>query len=232
LDFTIDLTDPTKPVQKGQLSIPGWMFYLEPHGDKLIGLGLDRTDTTGNLNVSLFDVADLTNPTLLKRVSFGPPNLYEDYEITNGVIAEDQDRIQKAFRVDQDGLVSVPFSGVSGGCGGAATTGIGASGGVQLLDWQGSTLTKRGLVPMAGNPRRAIRRDSQTSSELIAVSDSDVTAFSINDKDAPTQEADVVIGTCVARNAYPMGMGGMVDDYAVDDTPSNRSAGSGIPMCR
>src|SRR4029079_7512378 len=89
--FTIDLTDATHPTQKGELQIPGWMFHLEPRGNFILGLGLDRTDKTGNINVSLFDVADLTKPTLVKRVSFGPTNMYEDYQITNGVLAEDQD---------------------------------------------------------------------------------------------------------------------------------------------
>ena len=26
--FAIDLTNPARPVQRGQLSMPGWMFYL------------------------------------------------------------------------------------------------------------------------------------------------------------------------------------------------------------
>ena len=67
--FTIDLAIPAKPVQRGQLSMPGFMFYLEPHGDRVIGLGVDRTDPNGSLNVSLFDVSNLDDPTMLKRVA-------------------------------------------------------------------------------------------------------------------------------------------------------------------
>ena len=31
-----DLSDPANPAQKGELKMPGWMFYLEPHGDRTV----------------------------------------------------------------------------------------------------------------------------------------------------------------------------------------------------
>lgn len=240
--FTIDLSNPATPTQKGELQIPGWMFHLEPRGDKLIGLGLDRNDVSGNLNVSLFDVANLDKPTLLQRVSFGPTNVYEDYMITQGVLAEDQDRIQKAFRIDQDGLISIPFSAGTNVCG-SSTTNTGNQGGgtakpnpnnvagIQLIDWAGAALTKRAMLPLAGNPRRAIRRDSDTMKELIAVSDSNVTAFKIDQRDVVNQMADLVIGKCVPRSASPSGWGGgdLGDDVGPrrgDSFPSGSGTGS------
>ncbi len=196
--FAIDLSDAAHPAQKGELSMPGWMYYLEPHGDRVIGLGLDRNDPAGNLNVSLFDVSNMATPTLVKRVSFGPTNMGEDYSITNGVLAEDQDRIQKAFRVFEDGLIAIPFSGA--GTSGSSSNGCSAQGsGIQLVDWTSTSLTKHAVLPVSGNARRAIRRDSAVAKELIAVSDSNVTSFSIDLRDAPKQNADVVIGTCVTR---------------------------------
>ena len=198
--------------------MPGWMYYLEPHGDRVIGLGLDRNDQAGNLNVSLFDVSNMATPTLVQRVSFGPTNMGEDYAITNGVLAEDQDRIQKAFRVFEDGLNAIPFSGA-----GATTTSSGSScsaqgSGIQLVDWTSTSLTKHAVLPVRGNARRAIRRDSAVAKELIAVSDSNVTSFSIDLRDAPKQNADVVIGTCVTRttpngSAVGGGGGGRGGDY-------------------
>jgi hypothetical protein len=215
--FTIDLSDPAHPTQKGELQMPGWVFHLEPRGDRLLGLGLDRNDASGNLNVSLFDVADLTKPALVQRVSFGPTNMYEDYMITNGVLAEDQDRIQKAFRIFDDGLIAVPFSSGQGAC-------AAEGGGVQLLEWTKGSLVKRGLAPLEGNPRRAVRRDSPSGKELIAISDSNVRAFSIDLRDAPKVLADVVIGRCVPRatpTGMPIGGGGMPDGegraYGYDD---------------
>ena len=201
--FALDLSDPAHPAQKGELHMPGWMYHLEPRGDRVIGLGLDRTDTAGNLNVTLFDVSDLSSPKLVERVSFGPSNMYEDYMITNGVLAEDQDRIQKAFRVFDDGLIAIPFSGGSGYAGDACK-----GGGVQLVDWTRSSLVKQALLPVSGNARRAIRRDSEQMKELIAVSDSNVSSFQIDQRAAVKPTADVVIGSCVTRSTPNGGFNG------------------------
>lgn len=210
--FTIDLSDPTTPQQKGEIVMPGWVYHLEPRGNRLIGLGLDRRDAAGNLNLSLFDVTDLSKPFMIQRESFGPTNLYTDEAITNGAMAEDQDRIQKAFRTFSDGLVVVPFSARwSQGAGGSYNQCKG-TGGIQLFEWNQSSLVKRGLVTMDGNARRAIRRDSEGLQEIIGVSDSNVTAFSINTRDNPSKTADVIIGTCVAKNATPGVGGGMPND--------------------
>ncbi|MBX3192874.1 MAG: beta-propeller domain-containing protein [Labilithrix sp.] len=216
--FTIDLRDPTAPRQRGELHMPGFMFHLEPHGDRLIGLGVDRDDPGGSLNVSLFDVADMDAPSLLKRVSFGAAKISEDYLILNYEVPEDQDRIQKAFRVFDDGLVVVPFS---------TGQGCGENGGaVQLVDWSNDTLTKRALLPMRGNARRAFQHEG----ELLAVSDSNVRSFSLaatrSGAAAPT--ADVEIGACVART-IPGGYngsfggserGGRYDDRSYGDHDS------------
>lgn len=200
--FTIDLSDPANPAQKGELHIPGWIYHLEPRGDRLVGLGLDRNDNSGNLNVSLFDVSDMTAPVMLKRESFGPTSAYTDKDITSGVLAEDQDRIQKAFRIFDDGLIVIPYSS---GDQYAQDSCQSQAGGVQLMELTTSSLTKRALLPVRGNPRRAIRRDSAVSREVIAVSDSNVTSFSIEQRDVVAQTADVVIGTCVPRATSPNG---------------------------
>jgi hypothetical protein len=199
--FTIDLSNPAAPAQKGQLVIPGWVYHLEPRGNRLIGLGLNRRDATGNLNVSLFDVTDLSNPTMLQRVSFGPNYAYSDQQITQGVMAEDQDRIQKAFRIYSDGLIAVPYSGALYGTDACQTNGSG----VQLLSWTQLSLESLSNLQMTGNPRRSVRRDSDSMSELIAISDSNVRAFRIDNKYAPKQTADVVIGKCVPKNLVPQG---------------------------
>jgi hypothetical protein len=197
--FAIDLSDAANPKQRGQLQMPGWMFYLEPHGDRVIGLGVDRTDPQGSLNVSLFDVSNMDAPTMIERVAFGATQLGEDYAITNYELPEDQDRIQKAFKVFDDGLVVVPFSGTGPyGSGDSCTS---AAGGIQLLDWKNDSLTKRSLLPMQGNPRRAFEKDSA----IIAVSDSNVSSFSLTTAAA---SSNVVIGTCVAKTQPNGGFGG------------------------
>jgi hypothetical protein len=81
--FAIDLSDPAAPVQGGQIMMPGWMFYLQPMGNQVIGLGVDRTDPAGDLNVSLFDVTNINSPKMLSRVAFGSLGVTEDYQILN-----------------------------------------------------------------------------------------------------------------------------------------------------
>jgi hypothetical protein len=211
--FVIDLADPTRPVQRGELFMPGFMFYLEPYGDRLIGLGVDRDDPGGSLNVSLFDVSDAMEPRMVKRVAFGAARVTEDFEILNSEISEDQDRIQKAFHVFPDGLVAVPFSALrpywqtGSSC-------DNSGGGVQLVAWQNDTLTKRALLPVPGNPRRALQHEG----ELLAISDSHVRAFTLADTGGgPRQTADLVIGTCEPRSSgYDYRANG-VRDY--DDYP-------------
>ncbi len=193
--FVIDLADPSHPVQRGELFMPGFMYYLEPHGNRLIGLGIDRTDPGGSLNVSLFDVSDPNLPRMLSRVPFGSPGITEDYAILNSEVSEDQDRIQKAFRVFPDGLVVVPFAALRP----YGATGSGCDndgGGVQVVEWASDTLRKHALLPLPGNPRRAF----ENGAEMIAVSDSNVRSFSLASLDVAHQSADLVIGTCTTTS--------------------------------
>jgi len=64
--YTIDLSDPTNPVVRGELKIPGFSSYLHPIGDGLvIGVGSDADEENGRVTgskVSLFDVGDLDDP--------------------------------------------------------------------------------------------------------------------------------------------------------------------------
>ncbi|MEM9133258.1 MAG: beta-propeller domain-containing protein [Actinomycetota bacterium] len=73
--YTVDLSDPTDPVVKGELKIPGFSDYLHPvEGEYLLGVGMDG-DEQGFISgavVSLFDVSDLTNPTRVAKLPLGP----------------------------------------------------------------------------------------------------------------------------------------------------------------
>lgn len=196
--FVIDLADPAHPKQRGALFMPGFMYYLEPHGDRVIGLGIDRTDPNGSLNVSLFDVSDADAPTMLARAAFATAGITEDYDILNSEVSEDQDRIQKAFRVFSDGLVVVPFSAPRP----YYATGSGCDndgGGVELVSWTGDTLVKEALLPLPGNPRRAF----ENGAEMVTVSDSNVRAFSLADLQVAHQTADLTIGTCTSSEDGP-----------------------------
>lgn len=216
--FVIDLRDPARPVTRGELHMPGFMFHLEPHGDRLLGLGVDRTDPQGSLNVSLFDVSNMDVPTMLQRTSFGVQGITEDYAILNYEVPEDQDRIQKAFRVLDGGLVVVPHS-VPHVKYSPTSCAEGLAGAVQLVQWEGDTLTKLASLPMEGNARRAFLHQDR----VLAVSDSNVTAF---DATRPTEAivmGDVTIGECVSRT---MPNGGVFVGGAGGSSAGSRSSSS------
>jgi uncharacterized secreted protein with C-terminal beta-propeller domain len=69
--YTIDLSDPTNPIERGELEITGFSNYMHPVGDdKLLAIGMEANANGGlqNVQVSLFDVSDLDNPTLQSRL--------------------------------------------------------------------------------------------------------------------------------------------------------------------
>ena len=66
--YTVDLSDPTNPVVRGELKITGYSGYLHPLNDDLVlGIGQDATDTgqTTGAKVTLFDVSNLDQPVAL-----------------------------------------------------------------------------------------------------------------------------------------------------------------------
>ncbi|HET9958339.1 MAG TPA: beta-propeller domain-containing protein, partial [Polyangiaceae bacterium] len=185
--FTIDLADAAHPVQKGELEMPGFLYYMEPRGDRLIGLGYDQGNKDGALTVSIFDVADLAKPSMLSRVNFGGNWAW---------LAEDQDRIHKAFNVlDDAGLILVPFSGSY------LEDSVDAcsyryQSGVQLIDWQSDSLALRGVAPAVGQARRGLIHDGR----LLAMSDERVEMFDITNRDEPVTTATLRLAQNVQRS--------------------------------
>lgn len=72
--FAIDMADPTNPTVKGELKITGFSEYMQPiDANHMIGLGRDADPRTGRaeeLQLSLFDVTDITDPQLVDRYTF------------------------------------------------------------------------------------------------------------------------------------------------------------------
>jgi hypothetical protein len=69
--FTMDLSDPRNPRVLGELHITGFSNYLHPLGDgHLIGIGEEihpRTMENLGMQISLFDVSDMGDPSLVDR---------------------------------------------------------------------------------------------------------------------------------------------------------------------
>jgi uncharacterized secreted protein with C-terminal beta-propeller domain len=82
--FVIDLTSPTKPQVKGELKIPGYSQYLHPISDTLLlGFGKDAFEENGRaielgFKVSLFDVADISNPKEISTFIVGDSGTYSE----------------------------------------------------------------------------------------------------------------------------------------------------------
>lgn len=186
--FTIDLTNPAQPVQMGELELPGWVYHLEPRGDRVFALGFDNANPGGSMNVSLFDVSDFANPTLVERVAFGGDWSWAP---------EDQDRIHKAFKIDEDlGAIFVPYGAYEYdesegyyGCGHIES-------GIQIIDFTQGSLTKRGSAPLTGFARRALVHGGK----LLSVSDSEVGAYDITNRDAPSQLDSVALSSWVNKS--------------------------------
>jgi hypothetical protein len=199
--FTIDLSAPENPRQVGELEMPGWVYHMEPRGDRVLGLGYDQGNAEGAITVSLFDVSDMANPTMIERVNFGG-----DWSS----LPEDQDRIHKAFNVlESEGLLLIPFSGWVYG----QQAGEGDSdekveecessrhvSGVQLVDWQDDTLLLRGVAPVYGQARRGFIHEQR----LLTMSDDRVESFDIGNRDEP-EALDTVSLALRANHAATQG---------------------------
>jgi hypothetical protein len=200
--FTIDLSNPAAPKQKGDLEMPGWVFHIEPRGDRLIAFGYDDIDQSrAKVAVSIFDVSgDMTKPALLKRVAFGQGW---------SSLTEDQDRIHKAVRiVDEQRLILVPFTS-SPRWGNSSCEK--AQSGIQLVDFTPDDLTLRGVAPTYGMPRRALIANGR----LMGMSDRNVASFDITSRDAPVKKADVDLANPAYRLAeLPNHIATVTSDWA------------------
>jgi hypothetical protein len=185
--FTIDLSVPATPKQVGELHMDGWIFHMEPRGNRLIGFGYDSTvGSEAKLAVSLFDVSDLTKPTMLKRVSFGSGW---------GSLPEDQDRIHKAVRIlDDQGLILVPFASYGRWWGNDCQAG---QSGIQLIDYSADNLALQGIAPQYGMPRRAFVANGR----LLAMSDRNVTSFDIASRSQPVKTGELDLSNPAYRLA-------------------------------
>jgi uncharacterized secreted protein with C-terminal beta-propeller domain len=73
--YVLDLHDPTRPAVRGELKVTGYSAYLHPiGGGMLVGLGqgVDAQLRQTGTQASVFDVADVSRPTMRSRLSLGP----------------------------------------------------------------------------------------------------------------------------------------------------------------
>jgi len=68
--FVVDLADPHNPSLAGTLKLPGFSNYLHPYDSSHI-IGVGKASTWGSVKLSLFDVGDITNPSLVDSIVLG-----------------------------------------------------------------------------------------------------------------------------------------------------------------
>jgi len=97
--FTLDLKDPTHPIVKGELKIPGYSSYLHPYDNHhLIGFGVDE-----GIKISLFDVENMRYPVEEFSEIFGDSS-------TKSSALENHHAF---FFSKEDNLVGFPLSGIN-----------------------------------------------------------------------------------------------------------------------
>jgi hypothetical protein len=72
--YTLDLSNPARPLVRGELKILGYSAYLHPVGEhQLLGVGQDATEEGMRLGtqLSLFDVSDPAAPRQLQKTTLG-----------------------------------------------------------------------------------------------------------------------------------------------------------------
>ena len=97
--FVIDLSNPTNPVVKGELKIPGYSSYLHPYDEThIIGIGYN-TKPNGyggvkntNMKMSMFDVSDLENPKEMFNISLGEDYAYSSIGYNHKCVFYNKDR--------------------------------------------------------------------------------------------------------------------------------------------
>ena len=172
--WIVDLSDPRKPEIKGELEVPGWSTYIQPLGDRLVSIGVDDTDNSRRVAVSLFDVSDITKPKLFDKVTMGDRWSWSEAQYD-----------EKAFTVlPHAGLILVPYQGHEAG---------GYVKNVQIIDLNEKTLKKRGVIEHALQPRRA----TEYQDFILSISGKELLTVDATDRDNPVVKSEVELAWTV-----------------------------------
>lgn len=144
--FAIDISNPASPKVAGHLETPGWLDFIIPRGNRLLGVGRDQDPWTGSwrLQASLYDVSTLGAPRLMGRTLFG-----DSYS----ALPDQSDNFAKVVRVvDALGVLLVPYNGSSAGYSSTKTY----DGHVEVFSFAGDVLTTLGRIGSTDPILRAV----------------------------------------------------------------------------
>lgn len=97
--YTVDLSNPYKPIIAGELEVPGFSTYQHPWTDNLIvGIGFeaDKEGRTTGMKISLYDITDINNP---KEV--GKPLVFQNNDSSWGWSFSEATYNHKAIMIDK-----------------------------------------------------------------------------------------------------------------------------------
>lgn len=108
--FVIDLSDPTNPIIKGELKIPGYSSYLHPYDDThIIGIGYNTKENSSggivntNMKISMFDISDLENPREMYTMDIGEEYVYSELEYNHKALFINKDKNLIGFPLTYNG---------------------------------------------------------------------------------------------------------------------------------
>ena len=201
--WIVDLADPAEPKVKGHLEVPGWSTFIQPVGDVLLAVGRDG----GKVQVSMFDVADPSNPTLAKRVDLGGND--------GGWSWSEAEWNEKAVKIlPESGLILLPVTDWAGGT---------RQDRVSLVEFdvEQRALVVRGSIDHGFAPRRAALMDNGL---IASVSNRELLLVDITDRDAPMVSADLTLAFGVDRVVVNNGSAIMFENGGSEWSGSPRKA--------
>jgi hypothetical protein len=108
--FVVDLATPAAPKVLGELKIPGFSHYLHPYDARhILGFGQDTDETgqvTGGVKLALFDVSDVTQPSLKHSLVIGSQGSYSELFHDHKALLFDQDRDLLGFPIQEIAAVA------------------------------------------------------------------------------------------------------------------------------
>lgn len=188
--WIIDLQDPTMPTIVGELFVPGWSDYIFPRGDTLLTVG--RGDRGQGLGVSLFDLSDPTNPRVVDQITLGLGD-------TTSEANTDHRAVTILEPPGQMPMVVLPYTTYGYDSAGYST--CSRVNRLQLVDVNDAALRVRGMHQQNG----LIRRTMMAGEVLISISDYEVVALDVRDRDTLKVFGSVVVGdegSLAASNDY------------------------------
>lgn len=177
--WIINLEDPTSPEIMSELEVPGWSDYIFPMSDRLVAVG--RGDEGDRVGVALFDISNPFAPETLSRLEFGGDDATSEANIDfRGVTI-----VQQGVLGDSAMLV-VPYTDTYVSQYGCEEPGQF----LQLFDLNFNSIVQRGASEQVGT----IRRSTVVGEYLYAISDEQVSAVDVSNRDRPSNVATISIG--------------------------------------